>query len=156
MAASAAQSQGVHPAIRHRRAHSNAAAPTMNATRTMNAAGGSRNRAASRAAIRTAAVAMRARSTPRSGKRRVSCHLCPVGLLDLLARASEAPLAAAVRRNGGIQGCAIEVRPQGFGEVELRIRQLPKEEVADALLAAGADKKVRLGRVAHREIRRQV
>src|SRR3954469_20639790 len=117
MAARAAYSQVVHPAIRHSRAHSNGAAPTMNATRTMNAAGGSRNRAASKAAIRTAAVAMRARSTPRSGKRRVSCHLCPVRLLDLLTRAPEAALAAAVRRNGGIQRCAIEVRPQGLGEV---------------------------------------
>ena len=39
-------------------------------------------------------------------------------------------------------------RPQHVGEIELRVGELPQQEIADALLAAGADEQIRLGRVA--------
>src|SRR5688500_4817399 len=78
-----------------------------------------------------------------------------LGLRELLAGAPEAALAPAegVERVGERGGP--EVRPQGFGEVQLGVRELPQEEVGDALLAAGADEKVGLGCVAHREELRQ-
>src|SRR5438046_92949 len=39
----------------------------------------------------------------------------------------------------------VEIRPQGFGHEELRVRGLPEQEVARALLAGGADDQVRVG-----------
>ena len=36
----------------------------------------------------------------------------------------------------------MEIRPQGFREHELRIRALPKQEIAQAHLAAGADHQI--------------
>ena len=78
-----------------------------------------------------------------------------VALPDLLAGAAEAPLAAAIRGDRRVERRGVEVRPQRVGEIELAVGELPQQEVADALLAAGADEKVGLGRVAHREVRRE-
>src|SRR5438552_1076899 len=66
-----------------------------------------------------------------------------------------APLAAAVRSDGLVERRGVEVGPQRLGEVELAIRELPQQEVADALLAAGADEEIRLRRIVDREIRGQ-
>src|SRR5688572_25549906 len=98
--------------------------------------------------MRTAAVARRAASTlpDRSG------HFGPARLLDLLAGAAEAALALAVGLDREVERRGVEIRPERLGEVELRVRELPEEEVADALLPAGADEQVRLGRIAHREV----
>src|SRR5207244_2852954 len=80
----------------------------------------------------------------------------PLRRLDLVARAAEAALAGAVRHDRGIERRGVEVRPERVGEAQLRVRELPEEEVADALLAAGADEQIGLGRVAHRQVRREV
>src|SRR5258706_14294320 len=77
-------------------------------------------------------------------------------VLQLLAGAPEAPLALAVPVDRLVECHGIEVRPQAVGEKELRVGELPKEKIADALLAAGADEQIRLGRIRHREIRREV
>ncbi|KAG0779054.1 hypothetical protein G6F22_010861 [Rhizopus arrhizus] len=42
-----------------------------------------------------------------------------------------------------LQQFGIEVRPQGLGEPQLGVGQLPQQEVADAGIAAGADEQVR-------------
>ena len=47
----------------------------------------------------------------------------------------------------------VEVRPQQVGEIELGVGELPEQEIADALLAAGADEEIGLGRVRHRKVR---
>ena len=46
----------------------------------------------------------------------------------------------------------VEVGPQRIGEIELGVGELPEQEIADALLAAGADEEIGLGRVAHRQV----
>ena len=48
---------------------------------------------------------------------------------------------------GGVEGGRREVGPQHVGEVELGVRRLPDQEVADALLATGADEQVEIGQV---------
>src|SRR5687768_10190109 len=70
---------------------------------------------------------------------------------ELLAGAPEAALAALVGGDGLVERLRAEVRPEGLREVELGVGELPEEEVRDALLAAGADEEVGLGRVVHRE-----
>src|SRR5216683_482096 len=72
---------------------------------------------------------------------------------ELLAGAAVTPLAALIRRDGLVQRRCVEVRPEQIGEIELRVRDLPKQEVGNALLAAGAYEKVGLRRVGHREER---
>src|SRR5262245_5089128 len=129
-------------------AHSCAAASRISAIRSCSPSGGSRNSAASSAAISTAAVAIRA----------ASCPLGDLGTLrrfELLAGTAEAPLAAAVGSDGEVERRGVEVGPQRVGEIKLGVRKLPQQEVADALLAAGADEEVRLRRIAHGEVGKQ-
>jgi hypothetical protein len=38
----------------------------------------------------------------------------------------------------------VEIRPQLLGEIELRIGQIPQQEIADALLTPGADEQIRI------------
>src|SRR6187200_3214605 len=52
-----------------------------------------------------------------------------LALGELLAGAAEAALPLAVGREGRLEGGGIEVRPEFVGEVELRVRELPQEEV---------------------------
>ena len=149
---------------RARRAHSQAASAAIAAATRRPAERGSRNSAARSAAISTIAVTTRSPSiawpgpaTPADGvrqavRRRVGACDCD----ELLAGAAEAALAPAVRGDRGVERRGVEVGPQRLGEVELGVRELPQQEVADALLAAGADEEVGLGRVAHREIGREV
>ena len=75
---------------------------------------------------------------------------------ELFARAAKTPLALKVPGKGRIEGGTVEIRPQELGEIELRIGKLPDQEVADALLAAGADEEIWLRRIAHGEMRRQL
>src|SRR4051794_30965827 len=81
-----------------------------------------------------------------------SGDLCPLRLVELLAGTSEAAFAAAVGLDRGIEGRRVEIGPQRVGEVELAVGELPEQEVADPLLAAGADEQIGLGRVAHGEV----
>ena len=52
----------------------------------------------------------------------------------------------AIRRERVSEGLLVEIRPQGFREIQLRVRALPQQEVAQALLAAGANQEIHLGR----------
>src|SRR5260221_456893 len=153
-----AYAHAARPPSRQSRAHSKAARPASAATSATSQARGSRKRAARSAAMSTAAVATLTASPPevRPGKLTSLGDFGPLGLLHLLARAAEAALAAAVRIDRLIQRRGVEVRPKLVGEIELGVRELPQQEVADPLLAAGADEQIRLRRVAHREIRGEV
>ena len=51
---------------------------------------------------------------------------------------------AADRRRSPVERGGIEIGPQRVGEIELGVGELPQQEIADALLAAGADEEVRL------------
>src|SRR3990167_4712775 len=64
---------------------------------------------------------------------------------DLLARQTETALASGIRDKRLLELRAIEIRPQYRGEIHLGVSQLPQQEVADTLLAAGADEQVRFG-----------
>src|SRR5712664_3063038 len=97
----------------------------------------------------TAAVASRAASTP-------SGDLSAFRRRGLLAGASKAALALPVGGKRIVEGGGIEVWPQRVGEIELRICQLPEQKIADALLPSGADEQVRLGRIAHRQVGREL
>src|SRR5882762_9049827 len=97
----------------------------------------------------TAAVASRAASTP-------SGDLSAFRRRGLLAGASKAALALPVGGKRRVERRGIEVWPQRVGEIELRIGQLPEQKIADALLPSGADEQVRLGRIAHRQVGREL
>src|SRR4051812_8851893 len=121
---------------------------------------GSSSSAASSTAISAPAVARRTfspRGAPATialrAEKQTSGDLGLLRLLDLLAGAAEAPLAAAIGFERFIERSAVEVRPKRVGEVKLRVGELPQQEIADALLAAGADKEIGLRCVAHGEIR---
>ena len=77
----------------------------------------------------------------------VSIALRPRRLTCALG-AAEAPLAAGVPGERRIERRGVEVGPEDVGEVQLRVGELPQQEIADALLAAGADQQVGLGREA--------
>src|SRR5436305_530270 len=77
-------------------------------------------------------------------------------LLELLARAAEPAFALLIGADRAVELGRVEIGPQRVGEVKLAVGELPQKEVADALLAPGADEKIRLGRIAHGEVRREV
>src|ERR671918_1861084 len=58
---------------------------------------------------------------------------------------SESALAALILENRLEQIAAREVRPQHGDDVQLRVRELPEEEVRDPLLARGANEQIRVG-----------
>src|SRR5688572_22672563 len=107
------------------------------------------NAASSAAAVRVRTASKRLAAAADRRERLQSRILC---FLDLLAGAPEAPLAPAVPGERLLESRRVEVGPQALGEKQLRIRKLPEQEVADSLLAPGADEQVRLGRIGHREI----
>ncbi len=74
----------------------------------------------------------------------------------MLAGAAKASFALLVGQYGEIQGLRIEIRPQRLGKIHFGISHLPQQEIADALFAAGADKKIRLGCVMHRQVGRKI
>ena len=64
--------------------------------------------------------------------------------LHLLAGAAERR-SRAIGRDRIVERARVEVGPQQVGEIQLGVGELPEQEVADPLLAAGADEQVRLG-----------
>src|SRR5262249_46935280 len=57
-------------------------------------------------------------------------------------RRSVPPLASAIIGDRLLQLRSAEIRPQRLGEDKLGIGALPQQEIADALLAAGADQQI--------------
>src|SRR3990170_4943457 len=110
------------------------------------------------AANRAAAVSARVRSKRSGvgcGRQRFAARAV-LRPFELIAGAPEAPLAGPVGSECRFERGGVEIRPQGLGEMQFGIGELPEQKVAHALLAAGTDEQVRLRRVAHRKVRRQV
>src|SRR5579883_2468235 len=54
------------------------------------------------------------------------------------------PFALLIIRERSVKFSAAKIRPECFRYINLRIGDLPKQEVADAQLAAGADQQIRI------------
>ena len=78
------------------------------------------------------------------------------GRLRFAWLAAEAAGATGVFGQRGVELGGIEVRPEAIGEVELGVCRLPDQEVADALLAAGANEQVEFRQVGRVEARADV
>src|SRR5215212_9434856 len=52
----------------------------------------------------------------------------------------------------GVELALVEIRPQRVAEVQLGVREVPQQEVADALLAAGADQQIGIRQAGEREV----
>src|SRR6187551_3630252 len=72
-------------------------------------------------------------------------------LIELASSSAEAALAAGVLLERGVQVAFLEVRPEPVHEDELRVGELPEEEVRDPLLAGRPDEQVRLEQLRVRE-----
>src|SRR5579862_5894876 len=70
---------------------------------------------------------------------------------NLLRREAEAALAAVVARQRDLKLRAVEVGPQRVGEVHLRVRRFPQEEVRQPLLARRANDEIELGQPVRRQ-----
>ena len=67
----------------------------------------------------------------------------PPSDLELIAGAAEAALTPAHKiRVPCVSSSAREIGPQGIGEEDLGIREVPEQEIADPLLTAGPDEQV--------------
>ena len=62
------------------------------------------------------------------------------------------PLAPWNSRNRLVQMLLAEIRPQRVDEHQLGVGALPEQEIADALLAAGADQQVRVGHARRQQL----
>ena len=72
------------------------------------------------------------------------------GIIGLLAQLgagqAETPLTPAEFLDGLVQLAGRKIGPQGIAEIELGVGQLPKQEVADAVFAAGPNQQIGAGR----------
>ncbi len=68
-----------------------------------------------------------------------------MGRVLLSVQGAEAAFTGGVGVEGLSHFFGAEVRPEGWGEVELRIGGLPQQKVADTQFSAGADDEVRVG-----------
>ena len=66
-------------------------------------------------------------------------------VLHLFARLAEAALALLIVDNRPAEVVLGEVGPEGVGEIQLRVGDLPQQEVADAQVAGGANEQVGVG-----------
>ena len=70
------------------------------------------------------------------------------------AQAAEPPVALLVVQNGVQQIGAPEVGPQSVRDVQLGVRDLPEQEIADAHFTRGPDQKIGIGKARRVEPRR--
>src|SRR5688572_9463919 len=123
-------------------AHSHAPMSTSTVISQTVAIGGSPSITPSRMTTSTTAVRTRCLST--------------VGGLDrlvalLIPGQAEASLPSGERIQRRFEMRHGEIRPQHLAHVDFRIGEIPKEEIADAMIATGADEKIRIGYIAKRQ-----
>src|SRR5688572_23504567 len=126
-------------------AHSQAPISTRTVTSQMVAIGGRPSITPSSTATSTIAVSTRCLST--RGLLRLLAHL--------FARQAEAALASAECGERSLEVRLVEIRPQHIADVDLGIGEIPQQEIADAMIAAGADEQVRIRHVAEAEFFRE-
>src|SRR5512146_666010 len=127
--------------------HSHAPMRTTSVSSATVAPAGSQKSTTRSSAIRTAAVATRLRSDSLTGLALSSLRPgrgSAPGLRQLSGREAEAPLPARKELERGRELLAVEVGPEAIAEIELRVGDVPEQEVADPPLAAGADQEVRV------------
>src|SRR5690606_20832225 len=120
--------------------YSSSPSPATTTTTIVHPQAGARKMRASRVGIATAAVASLARSTG------------AFPFLLLLGGEAEAPLALLEVFQRANELRLPESGPEGLGDVELGVGDLPEEEVRHAHLAAGADQQVGIGKVVRAEV----
>ena len=49
----------------------------------------------------------------------------------------------------------VEIRPQRVAEIQLGVSEVPQQEIADAMIAAGADEEVGIRRLAELQLARE-
>src|SRR6185312_16415708 len=134
--------------------HSQAPMITTSVNATTVASGGSHRTTARSSATSTAAVVTRFLMLSA-----MTCRRLGAASSGALLRAGEAEPAfpAGEELQRGVELGDVELRPQLVGEVELAVREIPQQKVADALLAAGANEEVRVAeRLAeHAELERR-
>src|SRR5208283_4895733 len=122
-----------------KRAHSQAPMVPITPNASTVPRGGSKNRPAASRQLITIPVAMRSLS---------------IGFgRELCGGLAEAPFTLGEELERRIEMHRCEFGPQHLGEVHFGVREIPQQEVADALFTAGADQKVRIGNVGEREPR---
>src|SRR5688572_24861762 len=119
-------------------AHSQAPTSTSTVTSQIVAMDGKPSITPSNTATRTIAVKTRCLSTTRG-------LAGPV--VQLLAREAITPLARGKRFQRRLQVRNLEIRPQDVADVNFGVREIPQQEIADAVIAAGADEQVRIGNI---------
>ena len=107
------------------------AAARMTPRTSRNTGGGAYQMAASMPAVITRPLRQPSHLAPRPRVTRLDAAVAAVPLLVVDHRFE--------------QVAAPEIRPQHVGDVDLRVRDLPEQEVADAHLAARADEQVGIG-----------
>src|SRR5204862_455420 len=123
------------------RTYSSAASPATAQSRTRKPRKGRNRRAASVRAASTTPLITRVIARLGSGRLRVLIERS-FGARVSHTDAAVAPLALLVREHGLEQVAAPEVRPQCFGDVNLGVRDLPEQVIADAHFAARANQEV--------------
>src|SRR5438876_1036195 len=81
-----------------------------------------------------------------------SDHYQPRSGAGLRSKTAKAPLAPAVFRNRFLERGTVEVGPVNRNEHQLTVSRLPKQEVGQALLTAGADDEVGVGQIRRVEV----
>ena len=82
------------------------------------------------------------------------CHA--VFFLSVKGYFSKTALAGGIPMQGFAELGLVKLRPQGVSKVQLGIRSLPQQKVADALLAARADEQVNVRHACGAEVLRQL
>src|SRR5690606_35510440 len=135
-------SRAVAPKSPARRDHSQAPTAITRPANRANWTGPKPNSAPRNSAASTRAVRMRCLST-------AALQAARGGHLRGLAKAA---LALVVLLHRPVKGGAVEVGPVHGGEIEFAVGRLPEQEVADALLAGGADAQVRFRQIGGGEV----
>src|SRR6202521_3085953 len=126
--------------------HSQAPASTSSVTTPTVTHAGSQSTMASSTAPSTTAVRTRLRSASVTMPLRPRRGLSRCGV-------AEAPFTSGEERERVLEIRHREIRPQPRTEIQLRVGEIPEQEVADAVLTAGADQQVRLRQSREHELR---
>src|SRR5919108_638203 len=131
-------------------AHSHAPISTSSVMRYTVATGGRPSITPSSTAMSTMAVSTRSLSTLAD----LFTNRLPLAE-RLFARESETALARIEGAQRVLEMRHVEIRPQCLAEVQLGVGEIPQQEIADAVIAAGADEQVRVAGVGQRQLARE-
>ena len=73
----------------------------------------------------------------------------------LIVGTAKAPHPVFKPLRGFLQGSRVKIGPKHIGEIQLCVRGLSQQEIADAGLASGSDQQLRIGQVCGAQVRGQ-